>query len=172
MGGYTKEVVGRVSKTFGLNGELVITLYDTFPFDNPTGESVYVDLDGIRTPVFFASFRRRGQNKAVAVFDDLESEYRASELIGKEFFVVAEAERAEADDELYLEDLVGYTLSIQGQKSTGKITGFIDDEFNPLFEATWQDTQVLIPAADAFIVQIDERKKILTLDLPEGLLEL
>jgi 16S rRNA processing protein RimM len=173
MGNVGFEAVGRVSKTFGLNGELVLNLYDTFPFEDPIGESVYVEIDGIRTPFFFASFRRRGQSKAVAVFDDLESEYRASELVGREFFAVAGEEIDESDDdEIYLEDLIGYTVHIQGYKSTGEITGFIDSEFNPLFEVAWQDTEVLIPAADDFIAGIDEKKNILTLDLPEGLLEL
>lgn len=164
---------GRISKIFGLNGELVISLYDAFPYENPKGESVYVEIDGIWTPFFFASFRRRGQSKAVAVFDDMDTEYRASELVGKEFFVFAAPEEAEADgDELYLEDLAGYTVVIRGQEARGEITGFIDSEFNPLFEVDWNGTELLIPAADDFIVEVDEKRRTLLLELPEGLLEL
>jgi 16S rRNA processing protein RimM len=167
--------VGRISKTFGLNGELVIHLYDTFSFDNPTGESVYVEIDGIWTPLFFASFRRRGQSKAVAVFDDLESEYRASEMVGKEFFTLTPNDTEESDteeDELYLEELVGYALALKGHKGRGEITGFVESEFNPLFEIRWNGTERLIPAADDFIVQIDQRHQLLTMELPDGLLDL
>ena len=164
---------GRVSKTFGLNGELVINLYDTFPYENANGESVYVEIDGIWTPFFFGSFRRRGQSKAVVIFDDMDTEYRASELVGKEFFVFAEPEQEEDDDdEIYLENLIGYTVQLKGHKEKGEVIGFIESEFNPLFEIAWNNTEILIPAADDFIVEINEKKQTLLLDLPEGLLEL
>jgi len=165
--------VGRVSKTFGLNGELVINLYDTFPYDQAQGESIYVEIDGIWTPFFFGSFRRRGQSKAVVIFDDMDTEYRSSELVGREFVVFVQEEQANVpDDELYLEDLTGYTVRIENHEGQGEITGFIESEFNPLFEVAWNGEAILIPAADDFIVEINEKKKFLTLDIPEGLLEL
>ena len=173
MGSVAKtEAAGRVSKTFGLNGELVVSLYDTFPYENPVGESVYVVIDGLRTPLFFKSFRRRGESKAIVVFDDLETEYRATELAGQEFFAVVEPDTGTADNEMYLEDLVGYSVEIQGQTGAGKITGYIEHDLNPLFELTWNGAELLIPAADDFIVAIDEKQKTLRLELPEGLLEL
>lgn len=163
---------GRIAKTFGLNGELVITLYDEFTYENK-GEPVYVSIDNIWTPFFFRSFRPRGKNKAVVVFDDMDTEYRALELVGKEFFLFAQPVREEvADEELYLEDLINYSVVIRGTGEKGRIVGFIESEFNPLFELELEGGEVLIPAADDFIVSIDERKRILTLDIPEGLLDL
>lgn len=164
-------VAGRIVKTFGLGGELVVNLYDTFP-DEMNGEPVTIEIDGIRTPFFFASFRRRGVSKAVVVFEDMESEYRASELVGREFFLPAEPEAEELDDEIYLEDLVGYTLRAEGRSEMGAITGLIEHELNPLFEVEWSGRQVLIPAADELIVAIDERARSLTMALPDGLLDL
>ncbi len=176
MGGVARaETVGRVSKTFGTNGELAVSLYDTFPYENPEGESVYVEIDGLRTPLFFKSFRRRGRNKAVVVFDDLETEYRASELVGREFFILVRPDAkptGKSDEETYLEDLVGYAVEIQGCTGTGTITGYIDHDLNPLFELTWNGTVILIPAADDFIDSFDEKRKTLRLTLPEGLLDL
>ena len=165
--------VGRVSKTFGLNGELVINLYDTFPYENANGESVYVGIDGIWTPFFFGSFRRRGQSKAVVVFDDMDTEYRASELVGREFFLFTSPDDpGDAEEEIYLEDLVGYRVRLKGYEGEGEITGFIESDFNPLFEIGWNGSEILIPAADDFIVEIDEKHNILLLDIPEGLLDL
>jgi 16S rRNA processing protein RimM len=161
---------GRIVKTFGLGGELVVSLYDSFP-DEMNGEPVFIEIDGIRTPFFFASFRRRGVNKALVVFEDMETEYRASELAGREFFLPTESEDEE-EDEIYLEDLVGYTVRLQGHSGTGAITGYIDSEFNPLFEVEWNGRQVLIPAVDDFVVRFDESTRSLTLSLPEGLLDL
>jgi len=165
---------GRIVKTFGLNGELVVSLYDTFT-EHTEGESVTIEIDGIRTPLFFASFRRRGQSKAVVVFEDLETEYRASELVGREFYLPSAPQQGgeeEEGDEIYLEDLVGYTVRIEGQTATGQIVGLVDHEFNPLLEVAWGGRQILIPAADELIAAIDPSKRSVVFDLPEGLLDL
>ncbi len=170
-GGRQAVAAGRIVKTYGPGGELVLSLYDTFP-DEMNGEPVTIEIDGIRTPFFFASFRRRGVSKAVAVFEDMETEYRASELVGREFFLPAEPENREDDDNIYLEDLVGYTLRREGRLETGTITGLIEHELNPLFEVDWSGREILIPAADELIVHIDERARSLTMALPDGLLDL
>ncbi|MDR2937141.1 MAG: 16S rRNA processing protein RimM [Rikenellaceae bacterium] len=170
-------IVGRITKTFGLGGELAVNLYDTFPYEDPTGECVYVRLDNMAAPLFFHSFRRMGRSKAVIVFDDLQDEFRASELVGREFFAMETSQgkgRADADesnDELYLEDLVDYTVRFAGA-GEGRITGYVESEFNPLFEVEYAGREVLIPAADDFIVKISQRKKIVGMKLPEGLLDL
>ncbi len=168
---------GRIAKTFGQGGELVANLYDTFPYENPTGECVYVRLDNMATPLFFHAFRRMGRSKAVVVFDDLRDEFRASELVGREFFVLEtpqkkrRADADESDDELYLEDLVGYTVRFAGA-GEGRITGFVESEFNPLFEVEYAEREVLVPAVDDFIIKIGQRKKIVEMELPDGLLDL
>ena len=163
-------VAGRIVKTFGPYGELYITLYDTFTGTN-TEEPVFIDIDGIRTPLFFKSFQRRGRNKAVVVFDDIENEHRAGELTGLEFFIIDES-RPEDDDALYMENLAGYTVFFEGVETSGKITGFIESDLNPLFEVEFKGREVLVPAADDYIVSFDERKKSMTLRIPEGLLSL
>lgn len=170
-GSASEVAVGRVAKTYGPNGELVLTLYDTFAYEN-NEEPVYVSIDNIWTPLFFRSFQRRGRNKAVTVFDDLENEYRASELVGKELYVLAESEDEEDDDEIYMEDLIGYDVVFEGHKQQAVIVGFTESEFNPLFELELDGRDVLIPAADDFIVRIDQAARVVTMDIPDGLLEL
>ena len=54
--------------------------------------------------------------------------------------------------------------------------GLIEDvrEYPQQFLASiqYQEKEVLIPLNEAFIVEIDKTKKLLILDLPDGLLEL
>lgn len=167
-------IVGRVLKTFGRNGELVITLYDTFENEITEGP-VYIDIDNMPTPLFFKSFTRRGRSKAVVIFDDMETERWASELLGREFYAVYESTQEESplpdDDNIYLEDMVGYTITTTGEKSL-LITGFIESELNPLFEIEFEGRPILVPAADELIVSINKKARTIQMDLPDGLLEL
>ena len=76
------------------------------------------------------------------------------------------------DDVFYLEDFIGYTIiDSPGNNLIGTIVGFDDSTENFLFEVESQDgTEILIPAADDFIIEIDECKKQVIMQLPIGLI--
>ena len=46
------DVVARVSKTFGQNGELTLNLYNTFPQDYDLSEPLFVVIDKLAVPLF------------------------------------------------------------------------------------------------------------------------
>jgi 16S rRNA processing protein RimM len=162
---------GRIGRLFGVKGELMITLYDTFPREFDTEEPVFVKIHSLTVPLFLNSFERRGQKGAVVAFDDIDTEERASELVGLEFSIRQMGEDETSDDELYMEDLVGWDIEFDtGQ--VGRITGFVDSDYNPLFEVEVGGEQELIPAADDFIVEVNEARRRVIFSLPEGLLGL
>ena len=55
--------------------------------------------------------------------------------------------------------------------SADRIEEFIDGE-NPLFRVRIGSREVLIPAVEEFIADIDQERQSIEFDLPEGLLEL
>lgn len=173
---------GRVGGLFGNRGELTLVLYDCFPRDRDIEEPVFVEIDGHKVPLFFDSFVRRGVRGAKAVFADIDTEARADELVGREFYirtggrsgrggVGAEGTAGSEGDELYFEDLVGWAVEVDDGHS-GRVTAFHDSEFNPLLEIEVGGESVLIPAQDEFIVEADEQRRKIVLTLPEGLLSL
>ena len=170
--GLTK--VGRVAKVFGNAGELSLGLLDTFPDPIRHEEPLFVYIDKLAVPLFLERFERRGRSGATAVFADIDSELRASELVGLDLYAATPAgldEDGDDDDELYLEDLVGYTALLGGGRMA-EIAGFIDSELNPLFRMDMQGVEVFVPAADDLLVEVDEKRRTVTFALPDGLLEL
>lgn len=160
--------VGRIGRLFGTEGGVMITLYTTFPDDFQMEEPLFIRVDELAVPLFCSSFERRGQSSAVVQFDDIDTERRAEEwLVGREIFV---EEEEQDDDEFYMEDLIGFKVSIGRQR--GEVIDYYDSEANPLFEIRLGDKQHLIPAQEEFIAQIDFDKRVIKFVLPEGLLEL
>jgi 16S rRNA processing protein RimM len=74
------------------------------------------------------------------------------------------------DDEFYMEDLIGFSVS--AGELRGEVVDYYDSEHNPLFGIDFGKGEQLIPAAEEFIAQIDFDKQHIKLLLPEGLLEL
>ena len=161
--------IGKIGKVFGAKGELTVVLYDTFPESVSFEEPVYVDVDSLTVPLFFDKFEPRGRAGATVMFADIDTERRASELVGKEFSMAVE--RSEDDDELYMEDLVGFVAEV-GNGVEGVVTDYIDSEMNPLFEIEIEGREVLIPAVDDFVEEIDVEQQRVIFCLPEGMLSL
>ena len=160
--------VGRIGRLFGTEGGVMITLYTTFPDDFQMEEPLFIRVDELAVPLFCSSFERRGQSSAVVQFDDIDTERRAEEwLVGREIFV---EEQEQDDDEFYMEDLIGFKVSVGRQR--GEVIDYYDSEANPLFEIRLGDKQHLIPAQEEFIAQINFDKRVIKFVLPEGLLEL
>ncbi|MEG1936323.1 MAG: 16S rRNA processing protein RimM [Rikenellaceae bacterium] len=163
--------IAKAVKTFGLNGEVILRLYDTFPDEVNKKEPIFAIINGLTVPLFLSFFERRGNTKAIAIFDDIDSEYRALELIGSEF-VAFETEEDDNDDELYFENIVGYSFTDTKTGTEGVITEFIDNDLNPLFGAEIKGNHIYIPASDDIIEEVDQETKKIMFSLPEGLLEL
>lgn len=165
------EAVGRISKQFGLEGELIINLYDTFPEVPDMEEPLFADIDSLTVPLFLEKFERRGQRSALVRFSDFDSNARTAELLGRELFA-ASADDEQDDENIYMEDLVGFAVSFDDSPLQGTITDFIDNDLNPLFEITAAGREIYVPATDDMISALDIEKKEIEFSLPQGLLEL
>ena len=160
--------VGRIGRIFGNDGGVMVTLYTNFPDDFQNKEPLFVIIDKLAVPIFSSSFERRGQSGAIILFDDIDTTRRAEEfLAGREIFIESEEE---ADDEFYMEDLIGFTAIIG--KRRGTVSDYYDSEANPLFGITLEEKEHLIPAQEEFIASIDFDGRKIKFVLPDGLLDL
>ena len=169
------EPVARISKSFGREGELIATLYASFPdtFD-PAADPLFATVDGLVVPLYCDRFERRGRSSALLRFADLDTERRAAMLLGLELSAEQQGETADSD-EFYMEDLIGFRVTAAGRK--GEIVDYYDSEANPLFEIELTDAdgarrRALVPAAEEFFARIDFERQTVKLVLPEGLLDL
>ncbi len=173
------ERVARINRLFGTGGEVMITLYPTFPEDFDTAqEPLFAKIDGLNVPLYLEKFERRGRAGAVVSFADIDTERRVSELLNTELYMAeVEEDMSElsVDDEFTMEDLVGYSVEATTGEGTfveGELTAFYDNPNNPLFGVTIDGREVLIPAAEEFIAGIDFDGEGIIFTLPEGLLDL
>lgn len=169
--------VGKFTKLYGTEGEVVANLYDRFPADYDSEGPLFVSINSLTVPLFISSFVRRGRGAVIAI-DDYDTPRRSEELLGREFYATnPDAEVATfdgEDDEAWsdMEELLGWRVTFVGRKEEGEIVGYNDDEINPLFEVEVDGKDVYVPVVDEFICKISRRKREIKFQLPEGLLEL
>ncbi|MFR9552810.1 MAG: ribosome maturation factor RimM [Rikenellaceae bacterium] len=164
--------VARINKLFGVDGEVVINLYNTFPESFTLDTPLFAKVDSLNVPLYCDKFERRGRSNAQVAFADIDSERRVLEFVGTELYCTESDDESEyADsDEFFMEDLIGFNATANG--INGSIVDFYDTKDNPLFAIEFNGREVLVPAAEEFIVAIDFEGEHIEFSLPEGLLDL
>ena len=163
--------IARVLKSYGTEGEILAGFRDVDPEDLNLEEPVFIMFDGLPVPFFIDSFKSKGTSKALLRLTGIRSLKDSEEIVGADIFVRPEAIDSEDDDELALEDLVGWTLLDEDDTEVGTITGFEPIPGNPcLYVETRNGDTVMVPLHDDLIIDIDEEALRITMTIPEGLL--
>ena len=159
--------IGKIGKPHGVKGEVSFHFDDDI-FDRTDADFLILELDGILVPFFMEEYRFRSDSLALMKLEGIDTQERARELTNCEVFFP----REQQDDEENLSwaAIIGFTV-IDEQTNTpvGTIASVDDSTENVLFEL---EDGTLIPASEDLITNIDTKKRTITIDLPEGLLEL
>jgi 16S rRNA processing protein RimM len=159
--------IGKLGKAHGVHGEITF-MFDDDVFDRVDADYLILDLDGILVPFFMEEYRFRSDSTALVKFCDVDTQERARELTNTDVYFPLSL--TDEDAPLSLSILVGFDLiEAASGKSIGRIASIDDTTANILFEL---EDGKLIPANDELITEINQDKRQITIDLPEGLLDL
>ena len=169
--------VGRIIKSYGTEGEVMIAFQEGIADLLKRDEPVWLFYDGLPVPFYITSIQPKGPRKAVVrLEEDIDTLADAEEAAGKEVWLdpTDYPELSETDthilteDGLTLEDLVGFALLDQDGRSAGTIADIQDYSGNICLELS--GSGALVPFHDDLIIDIDIEKKTLTMSISEGLL--
>ena len=173
MSGASTELlrIARVLKSYGTEGEILMGFREIGPEDLNLKEPVFIMFDGLPVPFFIDSFKGKGTSKALLRLTGIKSLKDSEEIVGADIFVRPETVEGEDDNELALEDLVGWTLMDEDVTEVGTITGFEPIPGNPcLYVETQDGSAAMVPLHEDLIIDIDEEALRITMTIPEGLL--
>lgn len=160
--------IGRLGKPHGVKGEITF-MFDDDIFDRTDCDYLILSIDGILVPFFIDEYRFRSNETALVKFEDVDTQERASELTNTDVFFPRSISY-EGGDNLSWAAIVGFdVLDSRSGKSVGRIVSVDDTTVNTLFEL--EDGQ-LIPAQDELIDSVDTDRRVIAMNLPDGLLDI
>ena len=164
--------IGLFNKPHGIHGELQFTFTDDI-FDRVDCDYLICLLDGIFVPFFIEEYRFRSDSTALVKLEGIDTAERARMFTNVEvYFPVKHAEEAE-DGELSWNFFVGFRMEDVRHGELGEVVEVDTTTVNTLFVVEQEDgEELLIPAQEEFIVEINQEKKLITVELPAGLLNL
>lgn len=162
--------LGRVTKPWGVKGQMVIFLDVDTPEDYLGLDSAFVEVKGRLVPYFFHVDSLNG-NKAVVTFEDIDAT-QAAALAGHDLYLPLDLLPKLEGNKFYFHEVVGYRVIDEQHGDIGVLQQVIDYPAQPLFQVFQNDTEILVPVIDEVIKRVDRENKVLYIAAPNGLIDL
>ncbi|MBQ8702803.1 MAG: 16S rRNA processing protein RimM [Bacteroidales bacterium] len=162
--------LGRVTKPWGVKGQLQLFLDVDSPEEYSGLDSAFVELKGQLVPHFFHIDQLNG-NRAVVTFEELTAD-QAQALVGHDLYLPLDLLPKLEGNRFYFHEVVGFRVVDSRYGDIGVLQQVIEYPAQPLFQIDKNGTEVLVPVIDQVIDKVDRKLKTLFITAPNGLIEL
>ena len=164
--------IGMFNKPHGIHGEISFTFTDDV-FDRVECDYLICLFDGIFVPFFIEEYRFRSDSSALVKLEGINSSEKARMFTNTDvYFPVKYKEEAE-EGELTWAFFVGCQIVDVNHGPLGTIVEVDETTINTLFVVERLDgEELLIPAQEDFMVDIDQENRLVTVEIPEGLIDI
>jgi 16S rRNA processing protein RimM len=164
--------IGQFKKPHGVKGEMTFTFTDD-SFEDSECPFFICEIDGIFVPFRLVDYRFTSDTAGMVRLKNLDSDLKVRFLSNKDIYFPKKQLVAHTSEDSYTWDyFISFTLIDEHHRKIGTITDIDESTLNTLFVVETETDEILIPAVEEMITVIDEEKKELHVELPEGLLEL
>lgn len=163
--------IGKFTRTHGVQGEMALAFTDDV-FDRTDCPYLVCNMDGILVPFFIEEYRFKSDSVALIKFERIDTSEAAAIFTNKEvYFPKDYAEQAE-NGEYSWQYFIGFATEDDTHGHLGELVAVDESTINTLFVVERPNgDELLIPAQEEFIEELDHDKRIIKFNLPDGLLE-
>jgi 16S rRNA processing protein RimM len=163
--------IGWVLKPHGLKGEVTVTLDDNAPEDFSGIKSVFLEQNNRLVPYFIHGISAQGK-KAFVKFEDINSLDDATKISKQSVYIEKSFRPKSVRGEFYDDEIIDFEVHDEEKGLLGKIREVMQAGPNRLLVVDYNNKEILIPVNGPFIESVNKAKKKISVNLPEGFLEL
>lgn len=167
--------IGHFNKPHGVAGEISATVDVDVDVLNSLS-CLVSDIDGIYVPFFIDACRPKTAETVLLTIDGVDDEREVARLVNKDIYALKRdysqaSDEAEADG-YPLDYFIGFELQDSDGSRVGEITEVDEQTENAIFIIDRDGDELMVPASDDLIVEFDIDKRVMVMDLPDGLLDM
>ena len=162
--------IGYVAKSHGLKGEVTIVLGPECP-DLEGVNSILVEVGHQLVPHFIEFISIKGV-KAYLKLEDVSSPEGAMALKGCSLFLPKSDRPKLPRGDFYSDEVVGFEVTDSEKGLLGSVKEVFESGPNRFLILLYLGKEVMIPVNGPFITGLNKSKKKITVELPEGFLEI
>lgn len=162
---------GIVKKVHNKQGAVLIALNAGFTNSGFAPELLFIELNNQLTPFYVEDCTINGNN-ALIHFEDIENADDAGLLVGCVVYSEINALSGLQNQKQGFENIKGYKITDLNFGHLGTIELLQHLPQQLIATVIYKEKEILIPLHEDFIVSLDHEKKEITVQLPEGLIEI
>lgn len=164
--------LGTIVGKYSFKGEILAKLDTDSPKTYLNIDSLFIETPKGLVPYFIVRSQLHKSSLLRLKFEGVDSESEAEALLKKELFLPLKMLPPLEGNQFYYHEIIGFSAIDQFDLPIGIIKSVNDSGPQPLFVIDAEGTEILIPVHDNFIRELDRVEKKISLDLPEGLLDI
>ena len=164
-------LLGRIIKIQGYDGTLTVKLEKDFNENIPKMESVFLEIEGKPVPFFISSSVYSGGDILKLRFEGFGTYEKVSDFAGCLVFLTSgEVKNTTRSNR---ESITGFKVILRDKSIIVNIEEILHNPGQDLLKIiSPEQKEILIPFHEDLILRIDEKKRTITVELPEGLTEI
>jgi len=162
---------GIVLKPHGVKGELLVKTNFLLPEPFEITDSIFLEIEGLLVPFFVEEYSVASTESLIIKLADINDKNKALRFIGCNVFIESDG-KDKAKNFSGITEIIGYTIEDQDGKKLGIVSGIEDIPGNLLLNVTYKKKEILIPFHEQLLIKIDKRKKVISMIINPGLIDL
>lgn len=167
--------MGKIVGVHGIKGTVKVYSYADSVSSFKPGSSVILEADGLEKTFIIAWVKSHHKTVLVA-FEGITNRDRAEELVGLEFFIARNSLETLEEGVYYWSDIIGLAVYTLENEYLGRVASILQTGSNDVYvvknKKGQEPAEILVPALDWVVREIDVDQKMMRVDLPEGLRDL
>jgi len=164
-------LLGQISKVYGYEGFVVVRFEKRFIGDYFEQESVFLEIEGKPVPFFIEEQEYAGGDAIRLKFEGYETDAKVGEFVGCKVYLTGNDEPGNEETDISM--LKDYSVSTKKGVVLGSVKEIIDNTSQYLLVVlSPAGKEILVPLHEELIVEIDEEKKLLVVDIPEDIISI
>ncbi len=167
--------IGQFAKPHGIKGEITLIMdYDVSDdWDEQEEPYIICEVNGILVPFFVEEYRYKNDTALLLKLEGIDSEAEAREFSNRMvYYPLSKVNTNELVGDITWDNFIGFTVVDKQRGEIGQITHVDETTLNVLLEIRYDGRDILLPAADELIQDVDYSQKRIMVSMPEGLLDL
>ena len=167
-------LIGTIIKTHGFNGGVLLGLTDLLPDNIIQWELIFIEIDGLLVPFFILedSINIHSNKTVFLRIEDIENKKQAQEFINSKVYIQKELVEDTDVIESKYQNILNFIVTDIKHGIIGKVNSIIEIPDNPVMQIMREETEILVPLNDAIITNIDDNKRLIEIEAPDGLIDI
>lgn len=155
----------------GLKGEVTVSLDPDSPSDWEALKTVFIDQRNTLVP-YFIEYVSVKNDKAFVKFEDVSTPEIAAGLKNLSIYLEKKSRPKLQAGDFYDDEIIGFKVEDDAEGLLGVVKDIERAGMNRFIILDYADKEVMIPAQPPLVKSVNRTKKVISVNLPEGFLDI